>query len=194
MLRALALAALLLAGCAAAPSPTHTQAATHTGATIASTTTAPVAKAPPPPPPQVGTCDLTVTSAGTSTGAVRTSNCPVADAIRGLSKDAKSLLVEVTWDSLPPTALALQSSLENFAACGSAPLPDPTSNCSQLASNTSMVPPVRIVLEGEAFAKHGAGASAFENVYTGAAIQQSFRLTFSAFTQERVPANYTALK
>ncbi|HUR63742.1 MAG TPA: hypothetical protein VM241_04590 [Candidatus Thermoplasmatota archaeon] len=193
MLRALALAALLLAGCAAAPGPTHTQAATHTSATT-SATTASVAKAPPPPPPQVGTCDLTVTSAGTGTGAVRTSNCPVADAIRGLSKDAKSLLVEVTWDSLPPTALALHSSLENFAACGSAPLPDPTSNCSQLALNTSMVPPVRIVLEGEAFAKHGAGASAFENVYTGAAVQQSFRLTFSAFTQERVPANYTALR
>jgi hypothetical protein len=194
MLRALALAALLLAGCAA-PAPTHTASPPAATASATGTGTAaatPQPKAPPLPPPQVGACDLTVTSAGTTNGAVRSAGCALSAAIPTLSKDARSLLVEVTWDSLPPTALQLKSTVENFNACPPPPtLPDA---CAELATNASMAPPVRLVVEGEAFAKYGAGVTAFENVYAGAAVQQAFHLTFSALPQERVPANYTALK
>lgn len=191
MLRASLLVALLLAGCAA---PIEPQSATTTAdAMAASATTAPLVPKPaPPPPPQVGTCDLTVTSAGTGTGAVRSSGCQLANAIPSLSKDARSLLVEVTWSSLPPTVLQLKSSLENPAACGGQPILG--GGCSELATNTSMAAPVRIVLDGDAFAKYAAGSTLYENVYEGADAQQAFHVAFSAFQQEHVPANYTALK
>jgi hypothetical protein len=135
---------------------------------------------------------VVVTSAGTGTGAVRYGQCLVSQALPALSADARSLLVEVTWDSLPATVLALRSTLENYAACP--PPPALPSACSEMAVNASMVSPVRLVVEGEAFAKYGRDLTAFENAYTGAAVQQSFKLTFSAFAEERVPRNYTALR
>jgi hypothetical protein len=41
--------------------------------------------------------------------------------------------------------------------------------------------------------KYGAGCSLFEDIYQGADAQQAFKVRFSAFQQEHVPANYTAI-
>jgi hypothetical protein len=184
-------ALVLLAGCAGAvETPTSSSPASPSASAVPSA--APTAKAPPPPLPQVGTCDLTIDSAGTGTGAVRDNGCAVSAAIPDLDAAARVLLVEVTWDNLGPGVLQLRSSVENPAACGPPGVRLPSA-CSELASNMSVERPVRLVLAGDAFAKFAANATVFESVYQGAAAQQTFHIAFSAFRQEAVPVGYSAL-
>jgi hypothetical protein len=51
-----------------------------------------------------------------------------------------------------------------------------------------MASPVRLGLQGEDYAQHWQDLAAFVTVYQGAAAQNQFRITFTAFPQESVPA------
>jgi hypothetical protein len=179
--------AVLLAGCAASPGTTTSLA--PSSATAVPTTAPPPPKAPAPPPPQVGTCDATVTSAGVdnqgASNGFHYPGCPLATAFPGGIGSARSLLVEVTWSALPATVQSLHCALQAVSNMG-------LTTKGEVATNDSMAPPARLVLEGKDLAANLDGLTGFVTV-TGAALQQPFRFTFSAFQQEHVPGNYTAI-
>lgn len=184
-----AIAVVLLAGCSSSPAAVTSSTGPPATTTLVAAPT-PV-KPPTFPPPLVGHCDIQVSSVGAVTGSIRNGNCALSTAISAPLNGTHSLLMEVTWDTLQPSIIALQSSIE-FPTCpaGTAIPPMP---CPPLATNSSMEKPVRVAVEGDAYTTVAKDIAGFVNVYQGAATQQPFTVTFSAFAQDHVPANFTAI-
>ena len=185
MVAAVLAAGLALAGCASQPDPGTTSSTAAPSSPLPSTNSS---SAAPLPAPLVGHCDLVVNSVGVTTGGVRDSFCPLTDAITAPLDGTHSLLVEVRWSALSPSVVALHSSIEDPKCPSSTALPP--APCPELAANDSVTSPVRMTLESPAYHQHFQNLSVFETARQGAAVQQSFQVTFTAFVQDQVPVGY----
>lgn len=183
----------LLAGCAD-DSDTRMDTPSESMNSLAVVSTEEAPPAPPALEPVTVVCDVVRTQAGTSLGfglfldraVLDDPGCYLADLFGGDLDKAASVLVEAEW--APQPSMTGANAWFEASDCQSTPL-EPCG----LPSAQSTSSPLRMTLEGDAFAAHAGSELGLQVAAQGVVVQQAFKVHLTLFEAPAVPADFSAL-